>query len=825
MRKLTVLLIVLLASPIVKAQWEKTNGPYMSSNYISMDVNQIVIGGNNLCAIINNQVYLSLNNGVSWMLASGELNYVRSIAYSDSTIYAGTNGSGIFRSTNNGSSFQAINNNLPDNAVIDVMLASGNLLLAEVSTAQTPYFRELNYSIDKGNTWLVANGLSNKYVKSLTNDGTNFYAGTTYGVYKSTDNGLNWSIAGLPEIDISSIAVKGNTVIASENKSTRGLYLSDDQGSNWTELKNGLPNTYISAVAANDNYIYAGVYWDGVYRSADHGASWSLMNNGFIYSKDIVTLATKGNYIFAGSNSGCAISTDQGSTWYCGPSTYDLSVKSIVTACNNVIAATNYMMYKSIDNGANWDTFQVSMNALATEDSIVYAGGDGGMTISTDCGSHWSSANIVGLPDNPRFTHIITNDSVKFVATLGKGVFYSKDDGHNWEARNDGLNDLIINSLASIDTILFAGSNTKGVFVSFDSGLHWNSAGNGIADTCIQTLASYTNILYAGTRSHGIYKSTNHGASWEHLTTGVAGTDIQCIYTCGVNVFAGLRGEGFFVSPDNGNSWAAQNSGLINYNIQTISENGNEIYAGTTGAGIWKRSLSEFPLTLSIKKIKITDASICQGYSSTIQANVVGGKSPYTYTWDNGNHTSAITVAPLTTTTYHLTVTDSDLKSITTDVTIKVKPKPETPFIAQSGNILYSSASEGNIWMINGQVLYNEHSDKIQISLNGKYTVVVIQNGCVSDTSNEVPVGIEESKARKNIELYPNPATNKVAVEILSNEKDFHLILYDMKGNEILKQDLIESKTPIDISTLNKGVYYVKIMNDNFIEVKFLVVQ
>lgn len=825
MRKLFILFILLSVNPVVKAQWKPTNGPFMASNYFGMDVNQIIVSGENLCAIINNQVFLSYTNGASWMLASGDLNYVTSIAYSDSVIYAGTPGSGMFISTNNGSSYRAINNNLPANAVVEVLLLSGNIVLAEVTTYETQYLRDLYYSADKGNTWTISAGLSNKYVKCLASDGSTVYAGTNNGIYKSSDNGITWYNTGLPDTEIRSLAVKGNTVFAAEYSSAGGVYLSGDQGTNWTKLNNGLPASYVGALAASDNYIYAGVYWDGVYRSADNGSSWNAVNNGFTYSKDIVAIAAKGNYVFAGSNDGCAVSANQGLSWYCGPRTYDLSTRSIATSGENVIAATSSAMYTSADKGSGWETFQVSMNALAANDSMVYAGGNGGMTISADGGMHWNHMNIAGLPDSPGFTCIVTNDSVTFAATSGKGVYYSKDEGKSWNERNYGLGDWTINTLALADTVLFAGSNSKGVFVSNDSGMHWTAAGNGIPDTCIQTLAAYTNHVYAGTKNHGIFKSTDNGATWVHLVNGITGTDIQCLYTCGVNVFAGIKGEGFFMSPDNGNTWTAYNSGLMSHNIRAISENGSDIYTGTTGAGMWKRTLSELPLTLSVKKVKISEAVICEGYSSTISIDVIGGKPPYQYMWNNGKQTSAITVAPSATTTYHLTITDSNSNSATTDVTVKVKPKPVTPNITLIGDTLFSSAAEGNIWMLNEQVLYYEHSNKIVPSQQGAYSVMVIQNGCLSEPSNSFSLGIGESQTIGNIIIYPNPATDMVTVENFSAGKDFRLTVFDIKGNEVLDQELVTNKTAIDISTLKSGIYYVKLMNDSTSKVELLIIQ
>jgi photosystem II stability/assembly factor-like uncharacterized protein len=447
------------------------------------------------------------------------------------------------------------------------------------------------------------------------------------------------------------------------------------------------------------------------------------------------------------------------------------------------------------------------------------------MTISRDGGTNWKWMDIYGLPDSPKFTSIITNDYVTFAATFGKGVYYSKDEGHTWEARNIGLNDYTVNALALADTILFAGSNSEGVFVSYDSGLNWTTAGNGIPDTCIQTLATYNNMIYAGTKNHGIYKSIDNGVTWNHLENGITGTDIRCLYTCGVNVFAGIRGEGLFISTDNGTLWARYNAGLMSYNIQTISENGSDMYAGTSGSGMWRRALSELPLTLSVKKVRISDAIICEGYSSTIQVDVIGGQPPYNFVWDNGNLTSEITVTPLTTTTYHLTITDSNSNSATAEFTIKVKAKPETPFITRSGDTLISSASEGNHWMINDQILYYVHSNKFVPTLEGAYSVFVILNGCSSDTSYKYQVGIEEVQERKDYAIYPIPATNFVTIENMSDEKDVRLTIYDAKGTAFLKKELTENKTSIDIHTLNRGIYYVKLMNAKIVKMSLLIVQ
>lgn len=72
------------------------------------------------------------------------------------------------------------------------------------------------------------------------------------------------------------------------------------------------------------------------------------------------------------------------------------------------------------------------------------------------------------------------------------------------------------------------------------------------------------------------------------------------------------------------------------------------------------------------------DASVyCPGESYTISPVASGGVGPYTYQWSTGATTSSITVNPMTTTSYWVTVTDDCLQQSATDtITITVPVYP-----------------------------------------------------------------------------------------------------------------------------------------------------
>ena len=90
---------------------------------------------------------------------------------------------------------------------------------------------------------------------------------------------------------------------------------------------------------------------------------------------------------------------------------------------------------------------------------------------------------------------------------------------------------------------------------------------------------------------------------------------------------------------------------------------------------------------------------------------------------------------------------------------------------------------------------------------------------------SEAEVGIQElQKVEKNINIYPNPATNNLSINIqdLQDYRNKELIIYDIYGRVVRKtkqytqtdsheQSSRYNTIKIDISNLEKGVYFVKI--------------
>jgi hypothetical protein len=98
------------------------------------------------------------------------------------------------------------------------------------------------------------------------------------------------------------------------------------------------------------------------------------------------------------------------------------------------------------------------------------------------------------------------------------------------------------------------------------------------------------------------------------------------------------------------------------------------------------------------------------------------------------------------------------------------------------------------------------------------------------DFSVGFTVGLEENKLDHEIAIFPNPATNQATIEISGSvNNDAQLVMYDIMGREVLSEKMNASdyfaESYIDLSTLNKGTYIVKIITNQRVYTKELVKQ
>jgi len=74
-----------------------------------------------------------------------------------------------------------------------------------------------------------------------------------------------------------------------------------------------------------------------------------------------------------------------------------------------------------------------------------------------------------------------------------------------------------------------------------------------------------------------------------------------------------------------------------------------------------------------------------------------------------------------------------------------------------------------------------------------------------------------------DLKVYPNPAKNYLIIETQLKHDKNDIIIYNISGQIVKKQQLIEENTQIDIRNFPRGLYFVKLINNNTFTVKKII--
>jgi photosystem II stability/assembly factor-like uncharacterized protein len=243
-------------------------------------------------------------------------------------------------------------------------------------------------STDNGKSWSgVYSGLTNSFTNALALSGSNLFAATSEGVFLSTNNGTNWTYAnsGMPYYDgysVLALAAIGANIFAA--KPNCGVFLSTNNGASWTDVNSNLTNNLINCLLASGTNLFAGDYQGGIHLSTNSGTSWTDINTG-LRGNQILTMAENGNTILVGSYSGGAFrTTDNGASWADINSglSYSYTVNAFAVSGKNIFTLTgDGKVYYSPNNGTNWivvnpDWSEPSFYSLAVSDMYLFVGTD-----------------------------------------------------------------------------------------------------------------------------------------------------------------------------------------------------------------------------------------------------------------------------------------------------------------------------------------------------------------------------------------------------------------------------------------------------------------
>ncbi len=247
----------------------------------------------------------------------------------------------------------------------------------------------------------------------------------------------------------------------------------------------------------------------------------------------------------------------------------------------------------------------------------------------------------------------------------------------------------------------------------------------------------------------------------------------------------------------------------------TLNDNGTQcpVKTGTVTVGT----------NLSVN-VMASSSTVCVGKSTTLTA--MGGAT--SYTWSTLASGSSIVVTPTANTTYTV-VGSAGACFGTNSITINTNPLPTitsttSATLACTGTTVFLGGQGGTsyVWALGSQTTVANPVSLTTGTTSGVVTLTLTGTnaaGCSASIavtqSVSLCTGINESSLATNLSVYPNPFANEINVSGVKGSIE----VINMLGQVVLTTSVNENEK-INTTNFAKGVYFVKVRNEQGVEVK-----
>ena len=644
-------------------------------------------------------IHKSENAGDDWNLVNNpyeadnfSFSSVYAVAQSDDNniIYAVNNGFGIFKGTkqwpDESYHWEFLNTSDIDYTyTLEVEPDNENILYSGYNKKPFEDTAMIRASYNAGEEWFTslivpnAEGITSVEIDPLNKNNVMATSVGKEGIlWKSEDKGQNWNVLNqwFNFTTIHSYATNGNTAYAATWGG--GMYKTSNNGLDWVKLESEECNSAATVVIQNDN---ADFVWIAdrthplVFKSTDGGSTWDTVFNAGSDYRRIMNLELDPHnndqfYVTAMDAQGSGMTGDlfkveneQMEVITNGLSRLVLKVKASPT--NPLVLYTvlhESGVYKSEDGGSSWSNLSDTSSGLPNSgfndividpnnsntlyllggsdvrfSTIASAGMDAdivfGVYKSTNGGETWENINHGVLGTNSgsiKSMTFVNNSSQQIYLSAENGVFYSLDGGVNWVEEVDlpyktlgGLS--VFNDVIQVYTM---GAGVISGTINADHSIAWNSkAGfkNKIDFAQLIKHPTEASILYASAYPGGIFKSFDYGETWHERNFGIPSFKVddplrEGYYALDINadnpdiMYLGLYKRGVYRSFNGGDTWYPVNGKQWEMSIAAItclvSDNTDEntVYVGTLN-GLYKTtdggtSWTEFNEGMGKKEIR-----------------------------------------------------------------------------------------------------------------------------------------------------------------------------------------------------------------------------
>jgi len=418
----------------------------------------------------------------------------------------------------------------------------------------------------------------------------------------------------------------------------------------------------------------------------------------------------------------------------------------------------NGIVIKTTDGGNTWISKWAGLNmglegsCFIDENTGFVAGwpqlanGWSGFGKTTDGGNTWTSPVVIS--DVYYFTDVVFKDANNGII-LGSSVsspvvYYTSNGGSTWTAAS-GINSGTPAHACHVSGNKYCLVDLAGhIKMSLDNGHTWTNSYT-VPGGLLTGIRFFDENTGMACGDNGvIVKTADGGATWQtqQYGTGIwhdfAWQTQDHIFVCGTPEVVGE-------SVDGGATWQ---DGFPGSTYQAalyesvFTPNGAGFICGSQGTLLKRNPFCEAGFTAN-------QTSICRDSSVSYTSQSTGTVTSYNWFFFGGTPSTSGEQDPVV--AYHsqgsfdvaLMVSNqywSDTLLMTNYITVSETP---TPVITANGALLSSNVPSGNQWYREGTVIPGATGQTHLAIQSGRYWDVVTQNGCPSDTSNNILVILE----------------------------------------------------------------------------------
>jgi len=211
---------------------------------------------------------------------------------------------------------------------------------------------------------------------------------------------------------------------------------------------------------------------------------------------------------------------------------------------------------------------------------------------------------------------------------------------------------------------------------------------------------------------------------------------------------------------------------------------------------------------------------------TTLTASATGGSGTYTYNWSTGENSASIDVAPSSSTTYSVTVTDEWGCTATSEVDVRVI---DVRCGKKNDKVLVSS-SPGKSGKCK-EVCIAYSAVKAHLKKGGNLGGCDQGDPCADNSTAYMHLDKNEDDTPlnlgtiKDVSVYPNPVNGELNVILPYSEMPYSVEITDELGRLIYQQNSTDTNIQFDMKQVSEGIYFLKIHGSELDMTKKLIVK